>query len=469
MDLDPRLVVLLAVDDPPLAGEIRRLLGAGYDLEMVPEQDRALERLSKRRFSCVVLPLGDRGDQGLNSLQYLHACHSSVPVVVLTRTGDVRSAVRALRFGAAECLPEPFAPEELHQAILQASGPPAVKEAEEIGPKEAVTFDSLVTRNPAMLRTVNLARLVSATEARLLITGETGTGKDLLARAVHEHGVRHSRPFVAVNCASVVSELAESEFFGHEKGAFTGAHRLRRGWFELAHQGTLFLDEVTCLPSEVQAKLLRVLQEGKIYRIGSEIPLRVNVRIIAATNLDVRKEVGAGRFREDLYYRLKVAEISILPLRERPDDVGVLLNHFVSVHSKRYGKASISFSAEADALLRGYAWPGNVRELENLVERLVVMSNGGGVSVEQLPAEIQLRKPAQPSLGTSGEPASLRVARQRFERDMILEALSGCGWNQSRAAVLLQVHRRTLVAKIQQYAIKPPSRIRATRLFPAVE
>jgi transcriptional regulator with GAF, ATPase, and Fis domain len=261
---------------------------------------------------------------------------------------------------------------------------------------------------------------------------------------------------MAVNCAAIPAELAESEMFGHEKGAFTGALRAKKGWFELAHEGTLFLDEVTCLTPEIQAKLLRVLQDGLVLRVGSEAPVRVDVRILSASNRDVRAEVSAGRFREDLYYRLNVVPIRIPPLRERRDDIPLLLDHFREVFTRRFHKTLTGYREETRQLLSQYDWPGNVRELEHTVERLVILEREATIGVDHLPMDIAMAGRQCRNPETLVDLVPLRQAREQFERQYVLGALTRAEWNQTQAAEILGINRNTLIGKIQQLGITPP-------------
>ena len=287
--------------------------------------------------------------------------------------------------------------------------------------------------------------------ARVLIEGENGTGKELVARALHASGPRRDQPFVAVNCSAIPEELIESELFGHERGAFTGATQARRGRFEEAHLGTLFLDEVGELSPRAQTKLLRVLQEAELSRVGGNRSIKVDVRVIAATNLDLRERVASGRFREDLYFRLAVIPVTVPPLRERAEDIGLLVEHFATAIARETGQKRRAFDADAIALLRGYAFPGNVRELRNLVERLVIMTPGPGVSAEQVRAALPRAADAPAA------PARLSDAVQAFERARIETAIRATGGNMAQAATRLGLERSHLYKKMRKLGLKPDS------------
>jgi DNA-binding NtrC family response regulator len=311
-------------------------------------------------------------------------------------------------------------------------------------------FDQLVGRSPAMRRVYEIVRQVADTTATILITGESGTGKELIARAIHRQGVRRDRPFVAVNCAALPAELLESELFGHERGAFTGAHARKLGKFEVAHTGTLFLDEVGTLRLDLQPKLLRALQEREIERVGGGRAIRVDVRIIAASNADLRQAVTLGRFREDLFYRLHVVPIAVPPLRERREDVAPLARHFLAKYAQQFGKVVSDISPGALEALERYSWPGNVRELENVVARSVALTPEPVVQLDQIPLDVAL-VPAEPA---GEDQLNLREARQEVERLLIQRALDRASGNQTVAARLLGMHRNTLLVKLAQLGLR---------------
>jgi DNA-binding NtrC family response regulator len=301
-----------------------------------------------------------------------------------------------------------------------------------------------------MRRVYEIVRQVADTTATILITGESGTGKELIARAIHRQGVRRDRPFVAVNCAALPAELLESELFGHERGAFTGAHARKLGKFEAAHTGTLFLDEVGTLRLDLQPKLLRALQEREIERVGGGRAIPVDVRIIAASNADLRQEVATGRFREDLFYRLHVVPIAVPPLRERREDVAPLARHFLGKYARQFGKLVRDISAGALEALERYPWPGNVRELENIVARSVALAAEPVVQLDQIPLDVTL----VPSAAAGEDQLNLREARQEVERMLIQRALDRASGNQTVAARLLGMHRNTLLVKLAQLGLR---------------
>ncbi|MBI4607938.1 MAG: sigma-54-dependent Fis family transcriptional regulator, partial [Candidatus Rokubacteria bacterium] len=309
-----------------------------------------------------------------------------------------------------------------------------------------------VGRHPGMVRNYELIAQVAQTTAPVLITGESGTGKELIARAIHRQGPRREQPFVAVNLAAIPEPLLESELFGYEKGAFTGAQAKKLGKFELAHGGSLFLDEVGSLRVDLQAKLLRVLQEREVERLGGTRIIKINVRFLAATNLDLRRAVKERTFREDLYYRLNVVPIEVPPLREHREDIRLLVDHFIRKYNHEFGKEVRGISRGALPMLLNYSWPGNVRELENIIERSVALATGPVLSLDNLPLDLALANHAGP--GAADAPPTLKVAREQFELQFILRVLERVEWNQSRAARLLGLHRNTLLAKLAAWGVR---------------
>jgi DNA-binding NtrC family response regulator len=452
---DARPQVLVIDDEPSLHDALRELLDPEFEIRSALTAEEGVAILRAERFRCILLDLTLPGMDGLTFLRRFREQDGHTPVIVLTATRTVQTAVRAMRLGAEDYITKPWEPDELRLAVAR-----AVERADLLDRVESyeaerarpVRFSEIVSRNAAMRAALDLARRMSGNDSRVLITGETGTGKELLARAIHDEGSRRGRPFIAVNCAAVPAELAESEFFGHERGAFTGALRSKRGWFELAGGGTLFLDEVTCLPLDLQAKLLRVLQDGVVRRVGSEAPVRADVRILSATNRDIRGEVAAGRFREDLFYRLNVVPLHIPALRERPEDIPELMEHFRKAFNRRFHKNVQEFSEECRVAFTRYAWPGNVRELEHTVERLVILATGPEISTRHLPMDLVLAA-RNGECGAAGGTTPLREARERFEREYILNVMVSTDWNQSRAAAILGLNRNTLIAKLHQFKL----------------
>ncbi|HKW50978.1 MAG TPA: sigma-54 dependent transcriptional regulator, partial [Candidatus Eisenbacteria bacterium] len=315
-------------------------------------------------------------------------------------------------------------------------------------------LDAIVGEHPVMERLHGLIAQVARTSTTVLITGESGTGKELVARAIHRHGNRREGPFVAVNPAAIVESLIESELFGHERGAFTGAHQRKLGKFELAQGGTLFLDEIGTLRADLQAKLLRVLQEREIERVGGTRSIKIDVRVIAATNTNLKDAVSRGTFREDLYYRLNVVPIVVPPLRERAQDVPLLAEHFLRRDTRDFNKRIEGLSPEAVAALRAYRWPGNVRELENVIERCVVLADGPIIQLNDLPLDVLL--PQQATRVRAAEALPLNEATDQFERQIVLRVLERVGWNLTEAGRILAIHRNSLRMKLARWGVRAP-------------
>jgi two-component system response regulator AtoC len=366
-----------------------------------------------------------------------------------------------MKAGAYDYVIKPFEPDEILLLVRQAAQHRLLEREVRYLRSEfdrAHGFDALIGRHARMVRLYELIAQVAPTPVTVLITAESGTGKELVARAIHRQSLRRDQPFVAVNLAAIPDTLLESELFGHEKGAFTGAHARKAGKFELAHGGTLFLDEVGSLRIDLQAKLLRALQEREVERLGGVRTTPVDVRVIAATNIDLKQAVRARTFREDLFYRLNVVPLSVPPLRDRKEDIALLVDHFVKKYSREFKKDVRGVSQGALPALEAYDWPGNVRELENVIERSVALATRSVILLEDLPLDLAMHEPGQSrSVGESSQ-MSLKEARERFEQAYVLRALEREDWNQSRTARILGVHRNTLIARLAAWGIRPPSR-----------
>lgn len=378
---------------------------------------------------------------GIELLREIRAGGVAAPAVMISGHGTIADAVEAVQAGAFDFLEKPLHRDRVLLAVRNALDSLALRE-ENRRLREQVGSARMIGTSPPFQRTLEQATLASRADVRVLLIGESGTGKELLAAHIHENSPFAAGPFIKVNCAAIPNELMESELFGHEKGAFTGASSLRRGKFELADGGTLFLDEVGDLPQAAQAKLLRVLQEGEFHRLGSEQSVRVNVRVISATNKDLNAEVAAARFREDLYYRLAVVPLRVPALRERPQDIRHLAEHFLGEFCARNNTRPKSFDASAILLFERYPWPGNVRELRNVVERMAILGAGDELNKDDAPIELRLgRDPEAPN--------SLEEARRGAERDHITKALEEASWNVSAAARALGMERTSLHKRIR--------------------
>ena len=364
-----------------------------------------------------------------------------------------------MKLGAFDYVTKPFEEEELLALIRRALEKRSL-EREVLFLRSELARRSepgeIVGQHPEMQRLYRLVAQVARTATTVLVTGESGTGKELIARAIHRQGPRRDKPFVAVNPAAVSETLVESELFGHEKGAFTGAYQKKLGKFEMAQGGTLFLDEIATLKPELQAKLLRVLQEREIERVGGTQSIKIDVRVIAATNVDLKQAVAQGRFREDLYYRLNVVPIAVPPLRERREDIPALVDHFIRRYSHEFAKPIQGLSPEALAALREYLWPGNVRELQNVIERSVVLVDGPVIGLNDLPLDVLL--PDHRSKVREAETLPLNEASDQFERQIVMRVLERVGWNQSEAARVLGVHRNSLKLKLARWKVRLPGR-----------
>ncbi len=394
---------------------------------------------------------------GMALLKRLSAEYPDVPVVMITAHGSVENAVEAVKLGAFDYLEKPFEQEQIRQVVAKAMNTYTLarRDARPEEPSVRGRF-RLVGQAPAIRQIYGVIEKVANTPSTVLITGETGTGKELIARALHENSARHAGPFIKINCAAIPKTLMESELFGYEKGAFTGAVGAKPGRFELAHGGTLFLDEIGEIPVEMQVKLLRVLQESEFERVGGIKTIKVDVRLVTATNRDLEQDISAGSFREDLYYRLNVVPIHIPPLRERREDIPLLVEHFLAKFNDRLKKQIDSVSADAIARLISYHWPGNIRELENLMERTMLFCERSEIQVSDLPPEIGGLSPA--SAAASPNAASLKEAvraeTERVERELIQKALDETGGNVTQAARKLKISRKSLQTKMKELGLR---------------
>jgi two-component system response regulator FlrC len=439
---------ILVVDDEPAMRLLVTsvLKDEGHLVTAAASGEEALQLVAAHHYRVVITDLRMSGMSGLQVLETIRHDDPDTAVILLTAFGTVEGAVEAMRKGAAHYLLKPLAnPDELRLAVRRvleerrvADEATTLRQATEA----VFPFGAIIAGDPKMQAVLELARSVASADATVLITGETGTGKELLARAIHHWSPRADQAFVAVNCAALAETLLESELFGHERGAFTGAVAQRRGRFELAHGGTLFLDEVGEMSPALQVRLLRVLQERTLERVGGTKTVTVDVRVIAATNRDLQQMVSVKGFRDDLYYRLSVFPIVLPPLRERPADLLPLANHILGQVGRRLAKRIAGFSEEATALLQAYRWPGNIRELQNVIERAAILCREDRVG----PAHLNLAGPTTP---VDSHPKTLR----ELERDAILAALAAHGGNRRRAAEQLGIGLRTLYTRLKELGI----------------
>jgi two-component system response regulator HydG len=433
------------------------LKGQGHRVLEAAEGRAAIEKLREEPVSLIITDLKMAEVSGLDVLREAKVLRPEAGVILLTGHGTIESAVEAMRLGAFDYVTKPFESSELLHRVQNAlTHHQLVSEVRLLRQqiREQCGFGTLVGRSVHMVRVAEMISRVAKTDTTILIEGESGTGKELVARAIHAESPRADRPFVAINCGALPETLLESELFGHVKGAFTGATATKKGLFEEADRGTLFLDEIGDTSAAIQIKLLRVLQEREIRRVGSNAPIRIDVRILAATHRSLEELVKEGRFREDLLYRLNVVTIPVPPLRERREDIPLLAAHFLEGAAKRLGKPAPTLSQEAMNLLLEYPWPGNVRQLENAIERAVLLATRETIFPGDFPPSL-LRTG---SAGGPGGPASKLTRLEDVEREHILATLEGLGWNQARAADVLGIGRNTLWRKLKEYGIQPPDR-----------
>lgn len=447
--------VLVVDDDDAHRGMLRMMLKSwGYTVEEAADGDEAVEKVHAKAFDAVLTDVRMGKVNGIEAMKQILSYNPSLPVILMTAYSSVETAVDALRIGAYDYLIKPLDFDALKETLKKAIehsrlGVENRELRRQFSEENAST--EIIGRSPAITSMLSMIRTVAPTEATVLITGESGTGKELVARALHAQSLRKDEPLVTVNCAALAETLLESELFGHEKGAFTGADKRREGRFKQADRGTLFLDEIGEMPIGVQAKLLRALQQGEIQRVGSDKSEHVDVRVIAATNRDLRKEVEERHFREDLYFRLNVISLEVPPLRQRKEDIPLLAAHFLSHYAERNHKNVKGFSAQCMDMLLHYDWPGNVRELQNAVERAVILCTGEYVTGTELPVNIaKLAAEALPkSTDISSSLAGLPL--EEVERRAIEETLRETGDNKSAAARKLGITRATLHKKLRKY------------------
>jgi two-component system nitrogen regulation response regulator NtrX len=454
---------ILIVDDEP---GVRSALGGvlrdeGYDVEAVDSGEACLAALARETYDVVVLDVWLPGMDGLATLARMCERDIDVQVVIISGHGNVESAVRAIKMGAFDFVEKPLSLEKTVLVVRNALRQRRLEVENRALRARVDAPHTMVGESYAMAKLRDLVATAAPTNGRVLIFGENGTGKELVARSIHQLSRRRAAPFVEVNCAAIPDELIESELFGHVRGAFTGAVADRRGKFEVAHGGTIFLDEIGDMSLKTQAKVLRVLQEQVMEAVGGSARIRVDARVLAATNKDLPTEIRAGRFREDLFFRLNVVPIFVPPLRERQEDIPLLADHFMAMLAREYGRRSKTFEADAVIALRHYAWPGNVRELRNVVERLMIMVSGDRISSRDLSFLDQSLSSGLDVPSADARPAvtsRLHEARDQFEREYIVRALAAQQGNISRTAELLGVERSNLYRKMRGFGIAPPRR-----------
>jgi two-component system response regulator AtoC len=447
--------ILVVDDDPGLRQTVSRILASeGYDTLTAAHGEEALAALAEDDADIVLCDLRMPKMSGLDFIDAYAAGNGRALVIAMSAYGDAETAIAAMQRGAYDYIQKPFRAEEVILCVRKAAEREKlrarVKRLEE--ELQAIRGFEIVGHSPAFRAAMDVARKVARHPSTVLITGESGTGKELIARLIHQSSPRADHAFVAVNCGAIPDTLLESELFGHVRGSFTGASTDKPGLFEEAENGTLFLDEIGELPLPLQVKLLRVLQEGEVRRVGANSSRKVDVRVVAATNRDLAADASAGRFREDLYYRVNVVGVRLPPLRERREDIPELAHHFVRRHGARLGFQTASIDAAGMRLLAEHSWPGNVRELENVIERALVLSGGEPIGVEHLTDLVH--RPRRPAEASSAEgDLSVKRRTEELERRLIRRALERTRGNRTRAARLLDLSHRALLYKIRDYGL----------------
>ncbi len=454
--MQTKKIRLLLVDDDVAHRTMLKanLAEAGYSLIEGEDGDEVLPLLAKHQVDLILLDLKMARMDGLATLLALQEQGYSLPVIVITAFSSVETAVEAMKLGAFDYITKPVDIEELRLIINKALDFRRLHEENDqlrIRLQERFSFDKIIGNSTAMQEMFSTLALVAPSDATVLISGESGTGKELIANALHENSKRDKFPFITVNCASLHENLLESELFGHEQGAFTGASSQRKGRFELAHQGTLFLDEIGDMSLSTQSKILRVLQEGELQRVGGSETITVNVRLVAATHKNLQDMIREGSFRQDLYFRLSVVPVHLPPLRERSSDIPDLARHFLQRYTEKNRKDIKGFHPEVLNIFMGYDWPGNIRELENIVERAVILCLGEQITVRELPGHLLPEGAIASSPSATATVSGLTL--RDMEKEFIHTTLAQSGGNKSRAAKILGIARQTLLNKIKEYGL----------------
>jgi two-component system response regulator HydG len=454
-DMKPKILV---VDDESSHRQmIKAVLSAeGYEIREAADGNQAVKAVEEKFHDLILMDIRMPGPSGIESLQKIKDISPGIPIIIMTAYASVNTAIDALKSGAYDYLTKPLDIEELKILVAKALRFQKL-EQENIYLKEQLNdrfdFSKIIGRSPAMKQLFETMALVAPSEATVLIVGESGTGKELIANAIHQNSARAQRPFIKVNCAALPETLLESELFGHEKGAFTGAAARRQGRFQLAHNSSILLDEIGEMSPTTQAKILRVLQEREFEPIGSTQTIKVDTRVIAATNKNLEEEIKQGRFREDLFYRINVVTIKVPPLRERHDDIPLLADFFLKRFAEKNRRVIKGFTPRAMDLLMRYDWAGNARELENIVERAVIMARGDMITPMEFPENLK-------ELDQELKEARIDIAAGRslkeIEKEMILRTLEETEGNRTHAANILGISRRTLQLKLKEYGINPP-------------
>lgn len=449
--------ILVADDETSHRQMIEAVLAAeGYEVTQAEDGQAAISAVEDRFYDLVIMDVRMPNVDGIQALQKIKQISPDIPVIIMTAYASVGSAVDALKSSAYDYLIKPLDIDELKILVDKALRHHQL-EQENLYLKERLSdrfdFSNIIGRSPSMTRLFETVALVAPSEATALIVGESGTGKELIANAIHQNSPRKDRPLIIVNCAALPETLLESELFGHEKGAFTGAITRKQGRFQLAHNSSIFLDEIAEMAPATQAKILRVLQEREFEPVGSTQTIKVDTRVIAATNKNLEEEIQAGRFREDLYYRLNVVTVDLPPLRQRREDIPLLADFFLKQYAEKNRRLIKGFTPRATDLLMRYEWPGNVRELENIIERAVIMARGEMITPLEFPNDLQNLDEALKESRIDLTPGR---SLKEVEKVLILRTLEETGGNRTHAARILGISRRTLQLKLKEYGINPP-------------
>ena len=456
---DRQKTILVIDDEPNMCHMLSKLLqGSGYVVDTAADGQKALDLMNDRQYAFIFCDIRMPNMDGMAFLERAVKKMPSAIIIMMSAYGTMDTAIEAVKRGAYDYISKPFKPDEIIITLKKAEERERLKK-ENLRLKQEIatigksgTFGSMIGQSPAMKAVFRMAEKVAGYDTTVLITGESGTGKELLARGIHFSSHRLQGPLVPVNCGGIPDSLLESELFGHRKGAFTGADRNRKGLFEAASGGTIFLDEIGDLPLPLQVKLLRVLQENEIRPVGESGTRKVDVRVIAATSRDLRVEVEKGTFREDLFFRLNVIHIHLPKLSERPEDIPLLCEFFIKRYTKKFKRNISGISAGAMQLLYAHSWPGNVRELENVIERAVIVAEGDIIEPSCLPEGLGKSDP-QKGIGTGREGFSIKKARARLEKELIIRALEATGGNRTKASRLLEISHPSLLSKMKTYGI----------------
>jgi len=452
---EPRTILLIEDDESLRKVMEYNLREEGYSVVTAADGRSGLERFQAQAVDLVLTDIRMPEMDGMEVLTRLKTMQPDLPVIVLTAHGTIDSAVEAIKVGAFDYLTKPFSREQLRAVVRNALDVAALT-SENRHLRQVVverfSFANMIAASRAMRAVTDMAARVAQSDTTVLLEGESGTGKELLAKAIHFHSARTHAAFVTINCGAIPEHLLESELFGHRRGSFTGAVADKRGKFETADGGTIFLDEIGELPSQLQVKILRVLQEREIDKVGDPRPIKVDVRVIAATNRDLEKMIADGGFRGDLYYRLAVVSIRMPPLRERADDIPLLVDHFLTKHSERLGRPRPAVEKTVYSAFNLYSWPGNVRELENAIERALVLDKDGVLGLDDLPERLRSREQRMGNLRI--ELPDEGISLETVERELLLAALEKHNWNQTRAAAYLGITRSTLLYRMQKFGIE---------------